>query len=276
MSDSTAKSSNASNNNDKKKPSKQSHPAIGKGKGKGTASGAMIQCKTFVFKPKGNAIVNFAYNLMMDEEMMKEAGEAFEEREGGREGAWENGDETKTKEKESGGDDGLVVVDRKKTQTTTTLTSDRLNDLDVKAFVQRKSNLECITAEETSSKSTCKSTSLSVGHHNLKIFKDADGKKVYHFSPDVVIKTFTGPDGKLEFEETTPGAVAYIRNLKDFKVHLMRAEAEAEELEEREREVKGKEPEFSFRDDDAEEDDEETKVKSRAIDFSQFKRVRRS
>ena len=250
MSDSSAESksnSNASNKNDK-----PSLPAIGKRKG--MTGGAMIKCKTFMFKPKGNAIVNFAYNLMMDEEMMKEAEEAFEERERERErDSKENEDEPKTKEKRSS-DESLVFYSNQQQATT-------------------KRNLECIKEEDISSQSTF---SPSVQDHNLKIFNDADGKKVYHFSPNVVIKTFKGPDGKLKFEETTPGAVEYIRNLKDFKSHLMKAEAEADE---RERDAKGKEPEVSFRDEDAEKekDRKEMKVKSgAAIDFNQFKRVRRS
>ena len=37
----------------------------------------MIRCKTFVFKPSGNGVINFAYKLMFDEEIVREAGEAF-------------------------------------------------------------------------------------------------------------------------------------------------------------------------------------------------------
>lgn len=39
----------------------------------------MIRCKTFLFKPSGNGIVNFAYKLVLDDEMVREAEKVFEE-----------------------------------------------------------------------------------------------------------------------------------------------------------------------------------------------------
>lgn len=50
--------------------------------GKKKARLPMIRCKTFVFKPSNNGIVNFSYKSMLDEEIVKEAERVFEEEEG--------------------------------------------------------------------------------------------------------------------------------------------------------------------------------------------------
>lgn len=49
--------------------------------GKKKARLPMIRCKTFVFKPSNNGIVNFSYKSMLDEEIVKEAERVFDEEE---------------------------------------------------------------------------------------------------------------------------------------------------------------------------------------------------
>lgn len=269
-SNSKASSSAQSNANNVKKQSKQSSPMAKKGKGKQKrVRAAMIKCKTFVFKPSGNGIVNFAYNLLLDEELVKEAEEAFKEG-------------TRTDGNESNG--AMVIVDRKQTQTTTTSSqttstlasaSVSTQDPNVNAMIQRKNKLESI-AEEVSE------TSISpiIKPQVCKTYIDGEGKKVYEVAPGVIIKTYLGKEGKLVYEETTPGAVAYIRNLKEFKgndgspVRLIPPRIINNDKKIVENgEEDAKESNFGKR---ANFRDEKGPESSSSVDFSQYKRVRRS
>lgn len=50
-----------------------------KPKTKGKKKHVMIECKTFVFKPSNNGVINFGYKGLFDEKVMKEADRVFQE-----------------------------------------------------------------------------------------------------------------------------------------------------------------------------------------------------